>query len=336
MTEETPKKQIVFENAKALLEKPEPKLEWLIENIWVDKSRGLIAGNPGVGKTWLALDMLISVASGLPCLGKYPVKQGSVLLMEEEASELNLARRLHSMARARGINASNFNNVHLATRQFAKVPRDTAEIGLYILENDIKLVVFDSLRRFHGAEENSSSEMQEVLDSFGRLNSLTGASIVLIHHLSKSSDTNSKPLFERLRGSSDLWAWRDCILGVEGEEDANEAICSFQFRDAEAQAPIRIKREVNELSGAISMTSSGIEESDEYREKMNLILAYMRTQYGPVSKDKVLTNVKGRKQEMGRIFKLMAHKKMVLKDGNEWRIGIVPDFAGTNGNAGNE
>lgn len=327
---------IKFETAAALLAKPEPQLEWLIENIWTDKSRGLIAGNPGVGKTWLALDMLLSVASGQLCLGRYPVKQGAVLLMEEEASEMNLSRRLHCLAKARGLESSALANVHVATRSFAKIPRDQVQLGHFLLENNIVLVVFDSLRRFHGAEENSSSEMQEVLDSFGRLNAVCGTSIALIHHLAKASDTHhSKPLFERLRGSSDLWAWRDCILGVEGEEDATEAICSFQFRDAEAQPPIRVTRIVDERSGAITMSASGLEESEEYGEKMALILDYMRSQFGAVSKEKVLSNVKGRKQEVGRIFKLMATKKMILKEALGWVPMPVPEFAGTTGNGGN-
>lgn len=329
-------KKIVFESAAVLLSKPEPALEWLIEKLWVDKSRGLIAGNPGVGKTWLALDMLISVASGQLCLGKYAVRKGPVLLMEEEASELNLARRLHALARARGLSDSDLQDLHVSTRQFAKLPRDVGEIGKFILANDIRLVVFDSLRRFHSAEENSSSEMQAVLDSFGRLNALTGASVVLIHHLSKASDTHAKPLFERLRGSSDLWAWRDCILGVEGEEEASEAICSFQFRDAEAQPPIRLKRVVDDLSGAIHLECSGLEESAEFAEKINSIIDYMQSQFGAVSKDQVLTNVKGRKQELGRVFRLLEAKKMITKSGSKWIVAVVPELTGTVGNGGNE
>lgn len=332
---EKEKYHLKFESASTLLAKPEPSIEWLIENIWVDKSRGLIAGNPGVGKTWLALDMLVSVASGLPCLGKYAVKQGPVLLMEEEASDLNLSRRLHALARARGLVHSDLSNLHLATRQFAKLPKDVSELGFFILENDIRLVVFDSLRRFHTADENSSSEMQAVLDAFGRL-SMLGCSVVLIHHLSKSSDVSKKPLFERLRGSSDFWAWRDCLIGMEGEEDANEAVCSFQFRDAEAQAPIRVKRAVDPDSGAILMTASGLEDSEEYAGKMALIVDYMQSQFGAVSKDQVLSNVKGRKQELGRVFKLMGTKKMILKDGLKWVVAPVPELTGTNGNDGND
>ena len=202
-TEELPPR-FKLETAAQLLSKPEPQLAWLIENIWVDKSRGLIAGNPGVGKTWLALDMLISVASGQLCLGKYAVKQGPVLLVEEEASELNLSRRLHCLARARGLKDSDLQNLFLLTRQYAKIPKDMKEIYSLVVENDVRLVVFDSLRRFHSAEDNSSSEMQAVLDSFGRLNTMSEASVILIHHLAKGGrETDKRPIFERLRGSSD-------------------------------------------------------------------------------------------------------------------------------------
>ena len=60
-----------IEAVSALLSEPEPELKWLIEGLWTDKSRGLIAGHPGVGKTWLALDMLLAVTTGGLCLGKY-------------------------------------------------------------------------------------------------------------------------------------------------------------------------------------------------------------------------------------------------------------------------
>lgn len=323
------KTRFKLESAATLLAKPDPKLEWLIDNIWVDKSRGLIAGNPGVGKTWIALDMLISVASGQLCLGKYPTKQGNVLLVEEEASEFNLSRRLHAMARARGLKDTDLSNLFHLTRQFAKMPADSLELFHLIMDNDIRLVVFDSLRRFHNADENSSSEMQPVLDAFARLNAATEASIVLIHHLSKSNEVSNKPLFERLRGSSDFWAWRDCLIGVEGEEESHKANCSFQFRDAPDQAPVQVKRLVDEASGAIHLLASNPEESEDFVEKSDLIMNFMKTQYGPVSRNKIHANVKGRKGEFLRVLKRMEQLGMVAKEGS---FLVVPDSSGTNGN----
>lgn len=325
------KPRFKLESAAELLAKPEPKLEWLIENIWVDKSRGLIAGNPGVGKTWLALEMLLAVATGTPCLGKYPSKQGAVLLVEEEASEFNLARRLHCMARARSIPKESLDNFYHLTRQFTKIPQDTGELFHLIAGLDIKLIVFDSLRRFHDKDENSSSDMQEVLDSFARLNIMTEASIVLIHHLSKSNEKSNKPLFERLRGSSDFWAWRDCLIGVEGEEESHKAMCSFQFRDAKAQEPIQVIRVVDETSGAIFLKADEAGDTDEFIERAEFILAYMKTQWGAVSRAQICDNIKGRKADILKTLKVMETRKLVVLDGVKLS---VPEFTGTNGNLG--
>jgi hypothetical protein len=319
------------ETMAELLARPEPSLEWLIQDLWVDKSRGLIAGHPGVGKTWVALDMLLSVSSGQLCMGKYPpIVTGATLLVEEEASLLNLARRVHCMARGRGLKDSDLTNFHHVTRQFLKIPKHEKELTEFIKDKQIKFVVFDSLRRFHNAKENSSDEMQPVLESFARINFETGASVLLIHHLAKQGNEfgGKKSIFERMRGTSDLWAWRDCILGMEGEEESSTSTCSFQFRDAESTSPITIKRLVDPESGAISLTALALEESEEYAPKCAAILDYMKTQYGSVTKEAIFQSVKGRKAEFVKIFRLMESKKMVRKDGLKWAIqetnGDVP------------
>lgn len=328
-----PEKKLTLKSVASLLTETEPPLEWLIEGLWVDKARGLIAGNPGVGKTWLALDMLMSVASGQLCLGKYPVKQGAVLLVEEEASELNLSRRVHAMARARNLHDADLTNFYHLTRQFVKIPRDMKEIVFFVLENDIKLVVFDSLRRFHGGDENSSTEMQKVLDAFAMISSFCNCSVVLIHHLAKRNDKSPTPLFERLRGSSDLWAWRDCLIGVEGEEDATEATCSFQFRDAEAQAPLRVRRVVDSMSGAITLEALEIDQTADFMERSTAILEYIRSHFEPVSKDQACTKAGGRKADNLRVFKVLEKRRMVVKEGSKY---VVPVFTGTTGNGGND
>lgn len=323
----------VSESMSDLLARPEPPLTWLIDSLWVDKARGFIAGMPGVGKTWIALDMLLSVSTGQMCLGKYtPACRSAVLLVEEEASVSNLARRVHSMARARGLKDSDLTNFFHITRQFIKIKQHEKELIAYVKSRGIKLIVFDSLRRFHDGDENSSEKMTPVLDAFARLGNETGASVVLIHHLSKSNDKDKRPLFERMRGTSDLWAWRDCIIGVEGEPDSVTCHCSFQFRDAESSDPIIVKRLVNEKTGGISLHLEDIENSEEFMEKSNLMLDYVRV-HQPVSKDRVCSKSGGQKQKNIRLFDVMAERKMVVKMGFKW---IVPDYGGTTGNDWNE
>ena len=46
---------------------------WLVEELWGASSVGVIGGAPKCAKTWLGLDMALSVATGTACLGKYAV-----------------------------------------------------------------------------------------------------------------------------------------------------------------------------------------------------------------------------------------------------------------------
>lgn len=319
--EQVPSFSFVAESVSELLSKPEPSIEWLINSVWVDKSRGLIAGNPGVGKTWLALNMLISVASGLPCLGKYPVRKSPVLLCEEESSILNLSRRAHVLARGAGLKDSDLSNFYHLTRQFIKIPTHERELIAFMKLRGIKLVVFDSLRRFHGVDENSSEKMQPILDSFARINIETSASVVLIHHLSKQQDKSKKGVFERLRGTSDLWAWRDSLLGLEGEPESTESLCSFQFRDAESPAPISIKRIVNESTGAIEVKAFDVSESPEFALKCSQAVTYINLHFGAAFLTEIAEGIEGRTQTNLKEIKTMLKRGILvaLEDG---KIGL--------------
>jgi RecA-family ATPase len=58
-----------------------PERRWLIEDLWADQAVGIIGGEPKCGKSFLALDLLVAVASGVPCLRRFAARQrGSVLL----------------------------------------------------------------------------------------------------------------------------------------------------------------------------------------------------------------------------------------------------------------
>ena len=54
---------------------------WLVEQLWCARSVGVVGGAPKCAKTWLGLDMALSVATGTPCLGRYAVPEpGPVLI----------------------------------------------------------------------------------------------------------------------------------------------------------------------------------------------------------------------------------------------------------------
>ena len=310
------------ESMETLLAEDEPPLEWMIEGLWTDKSRGFVAGLPSAGKTWVALDMLLAVATGGLCLGKYQAAyKAPCLLIEEETSRRNLQGRIHKLGRGRGLAPSVLKNVFHVTRQLCQMPRDKEAVLEIVRREGIKFVVFDSLREVHAAKENSSDEMAVVLKSFAELGVLGDCSVLLIHHLNKGGDNAGKTIFERMRGTGLFGAWRDCVLGIEAEEGEPISKCSFQFRDAESPAPIQIKRCVGETTGAISFDVLDIIDSPKFMVKAEKAKTYLIAHFGTATLTEVAEAIGGRLENSIKDVKTML-KKGVLEHKTDGYIGL--------------
>jgi hypothetical protein len=73
--------------------------KWLIRGIWPAGDYGVHGAEPKAGKTWNALDLSVSVASGTPWLGAVPVDTtGPVLVFAGEGGDGNIVRRLRAIA----------------------------------------------------------------------------------------------------------------------------------------------------------------------------------------------------------------------------------------------
>src|SRR5262245_62862183 len=89
----------------ALLAEPERgEQPWLVEGLWMREAVGIIGGEPKCGKSFLALDLAVSVASGTPCLRRFPTRQcGAVLLFAAEDALHIVRGRLEGIAAAAGV-----------------------------------------------------------------------------------------------------------------------------------------------------------------------------------------------------------------------------------------
>src|SRR6516165_4164030 len=75
---------------------------WLVEGLWGESSVGVIGGAPKCAKTWLGLDIALSVATGTACLGKYVVPEpGPVLMYLAEDALPAVRERVAGMAQHR-------------------------------------------------------------------------------------------------------------------------------------------------------------------------------------------------------------------------------------------
>lgn len=319
--EVVPKTTLRLELIEDFLSQPEPVLEWMIEGLWTAHAKGLLVGQPNLGKTWVALDMLISYVSGLPCLEHFnPCDSGPALLVEQEGSLTNLNRRFHMLAKGRSLPSGSLKHLHHMSFQFPKLPDNEKEIIALMKTQGIKFVVFDSLVRFHNKDENSATDMRLILESFTRINMETGASLMLIHHLGKQGGEHKRDIWERVRGTSDFVAWRDCMMGLEGMEGDDLVQCSFQFRDAENPSPIQIKRVLDESTGAMRLSTVALEETDDFKEKLAQVYGIIMANFGHASKDHIAKKMGGKKVTAWKFLKLLEAKKLVAKEGAELSV----------------
>ena len=73
--------------AALLAEAEKARDPWLVEGLWMREAVGIIGGEPKCGKSFLALDLAVAVAAGIPCLRHFQTQQsGPVLLYAAEDS----------------------------------------------------------------------------------------------------------------------------------------------------------------------------------------------------------------------------------------------------------
>ena len=61
--------------AASEVESDPARVGWLIDGLWSREGVGVIGGAPKCCKTWLGLDLAVSVAGGTPCLGRFAVSE---------------------------------------------------------------------------------------------------------------------------------------------------------------------------------------------------------------------------------------------------------------------
>lgn len=89
------------------LERTPPDRKWLIEGVWAAEAGGFLAGKPKTCKTWLCLQMAISVASGIDFLDKFKVnRKGRVLVFPAEDSESMIRERLELICKGLKVDIS--------------------------------------------------------------------------------------------------------------------------------------------------------------------------------------------------------------------------------------
>jgi hypothetical protein len=224
----------------AALEASSNHQPWLVEGLWTAEAVGVIGGQPKSGKTTLALDMAVSVASASPCLGTFPVHTpGPVLLYAAEESAATLRRRLQTITSLRGLDFDQL-DVRVIVTNSLRLDRsdDQGRLDATVTFHRPALLILDPLIRIHMADENASGDIAALLGYLRALQRKCGTAIALVHHVRKQVSSSTGAGYS-LRGSSDLYAWLDSFLYLRKHRD--QLTLSAEHRSAPPLGPLQLE-----------------------------------------------------------------------------------------------
>jgi hypothetical protein len=224
---------------------------WLVQDLWSDQAVGILGGEPKCCKSFLALDLALSVASGTPCLRRFAVaRSGPVLFFPAEDSLAIVRQRLDGLAAAAALDLTPL-PLHVITAPVLRLDLATDQQRLTHTVAALQpiLLILDPLIRLHQRDENDASQIAPLLGFLRQLQRQHHLAVVLVHHAKK--DGAALRPGQALRGSSELHGWGDSNLYLRRHHD--QLTLTVEHRAAPACEPIPLQ--LVQVGAALSLNA---------------------------------------------------------------------------------
>lgn len=217
-------------------------INWIVPGIIEESGCGLLISSPKVGKTRLAIELALGIATGTAPLGINTQKSRAVGFFSLEDGERLFADRMDgSLNVDEGREKYHWDGYitsdltwHPQTRMpmltnFAQVDlssdEDKQRLLLTIQKYNLKLVIIDTLSMAIGKSDvSSSTDMYAILKDVKVIAKATKCAIMFIHHTRKRVFEKGESIQERVLGSTALHAWVDFILSLAPPEEGDDLL----------------------------------------------------------------------------------------------------------------
>ena len=212
---------------------------WLVTGLWSEQAVGIVGGEPKCCKSFLALDLAVAVAAGVPCLRRFAVpRAGRVLLFAAEDALHIVRRRLEGISAAAGVALANL-DIQVITAPTVRLDLDADRRNLAetVARLQPRLLILDPFVRLHRIDENASGEVAPLLAYLRELQRRHDVAVLVVHHAKKGG--GGVRAGQALRGSSEFHAWGDSNLYLR--RDGDDLSLSVEHRAAPSMTPIAIE-----------------------------------------------------------------------------------------------
>lgn len=198
-----------------------PKRNWLLKNLLLAKTFGLVFGPPGCGKSFLVSDMCLTASYAAMTAAQearwfgYKVKPFGIVYVCAEGRD-DFEVRLHAWRQDRGIPEDAMlpfvflpTNIDLRSgdADTTKLVEDISALSAQMVDRcgvPVELVVIDTVARaLAGGNENASEVMSAFVLNCGRIQEQVGTAVLGVHHGGKEGGRGPRG-HEALHGAADF------------------------------------------------------------------------------------------------------------------------------------
>lgn len=219
--------------SRKLLCKVLPPIRYLVADM-LPQGLAILASPPKYGKSWLALDLCLSIAMGEPFLGR-ETEQCDTLYLALEDSENRLQKRIYDLLGTDKLPPENFYCGVIAGTIADRLPHQL-EMFLHGHPN-IGLIVIDTFQKVRDGSKAGADVYAKDYKDVGALKAFAdehGICILLVHHLRKAGD--SADPFARISGTNGIFGAADTAFVMTRAERADDiTLLSSTGRDVLAE-----------------------------------------------------------------------------------------------------
>ena len=211
-----------------------PPVEWVVEGLLTRHGFSVLYGEPGAGKSFVALDIALSIVHGI-AWQDHPVQRGAVLYIAGEGVG-GLGKRIKGWEAAHGLSGRGapFFVVPVAVKFREQEDIERLLKTIEKLDARFSMVVVDTVARaLLGGDENSATDMGLFIDACDAVKRHTNCALMAIHH-------SGKDVARGLRGSTALLGGVDASIRVK-QDSGVVSLRTEKQKDAESIADIHLE-----------------------------------------------------------------------------------------------
>jgi hypothetical protein len=253
------------------MEMPDPR--WAIPGL-LSEGLSLLAGKPKLGKSWLALNLALTIAGGGKALGSIQVQAGDVLYL---ALEDRLRRVRDRAAKVLGgLKVPPPNRLYVAV-EWPRQDKGGVQALADWLEKaaDPRLIVIDVWAKFRSPAKSKNAAYDQDYEQVTEVKSVAdhyGASVLCLHHTRKSA---AEDVFDEISGTLGIAGAADGSMVLARARGKNEGTLAMTGRDIEEQT---LAVEFDPAS--FTWRSLGTAEDRLEGELQKRVLEYMKRMLG--------------------------------------------------------